>query len=75
MTRGPHPRDGRRQVLDVTPGGFGHVMGELAPLLELLFRAGEGLTPAERAGALRYLERVAAAYGTYLGTDERPPPR
>ncbi|MFD8144028.1 MarR family winged helix-turn-helix transcriptional regulator [Streptomyces sp. NPDC059708] len=66
MTRGPHPRDGRRQVLDVTPGGFGHVMGELAPLLELLVRAGDALTPDERAGALRYLEHLATAYDTYL---------
>ncbi|MFE0464932.1 MarR family winged helix-turn-helix transcriptional regulator [Kitasatospora sp. NPDC058965] len=66
MTRGPHPRDRRRQVLDVTDSGFGHVMGELAPLLGLLQQAGDGLTDPERAGALRYLEQVAAAYQAYL---------
>lgn len=66
MARGPHPRDGRRQVLDVTRSGFEHVMGELTPLLGLLQQATEGLDAKERAGALRYMEQVAAAYRTYL---------
>ena len=66
MTRGPHPRDGRRQILNVTDSGFDHVMGELAPLLGLVFRASDGLSGEERAGALHYLGRVAAAYRAYL---------
>jgi DNA-binding MarR family transcriptional regulator len=66
MARRPHPHDGRRQVLDVTPSGFDHVMGELAPLLGLLFGAADGLSAEERAGAVRYLEHVASAYRTYL---------
>lgn len=66
MTRGPHPRDGRRQILNVTDSGFDHVMGELAPLLGLVFRASDSLSGEERAGALHYLGRVAAAYRAYL---------
>ncbi|MGW7447480.1 MarR family winged helix-turn-helix transcriptional regulator [Kitasatospora sp. NPDC054795] len=69
VTRGPHPRDGRRQVLDVTRSGFDHVMAELAPLLGLLHRATQDLNAQERAGALRYLDNVAAAYRTYLTDD------
>ncbi|MER8188270.1 MarR family winged helix-turn-helix transcriptional regulator [Kitasatospora sp. NPDC094015] len=66
MVREPHPRDGRRQVLDVTAGGYQHVMGELAPLLGLLFGAADGLGEEDRAGALRYLEAVASACRAYL---------
>lgn len=66
MTRRPHPDDRRRQILDVTESGFEHVMGELAPLLGLLFGASDGLSDAERAGAQRYLENVAVAYRRYL---------
>ncbi|WP_149038014.1 MarR family winged helix-turn-helix transcriptional regulator [Kitasatospora sp. MBT63] len=69
MTCGPHPDDRRRQVLDVTASGFGHVMGELAPLLGLVFGAADGLTEAERAGAERYLQNVASAYRHYLEQD------
>ncbi|MDH6540110.1 MarR family winged helix-turn-helix transcriptional regulator [Streptomyces sp. SPB4] len=66
MSRAPHPHDGRRQVLDVTDSGFRHVMGELAPLLEVLFGASDGLSESERQGALAYLRNVARAYRTYL---------
>ncbi|GAA4982216.1 MarR family winged helix-turn-helix transcriptional regulator [Kitasatospora paranensis] len=66
LSRDPHPFDGRRQVLGVTPSGLDHVMGELAPLLGLLFDASDGLSDQEREGALRYLEHVAAAYRAYL---------
>ncbi|MFJ3877039.1 MarR family winged helix-turn-helix transcriptional regulator [Streptomyces sp. NPDC090077] len=73
LTRAAHPRDGRRQVLDVTESGLDHVMGELAPLLALLYQAGRDLDDAERAAASRYLHQVARAYRSYL---ERPgPPR
>ncbi|MFD8754398.1 MarR family winged helix-turn-helix transcriptional regulator [Kitasatospora sp. NPDC059577] len=70
MTRGPHPRDGRRQVLDVTRAGRDHVMGELAPLLGSLVHASDGMSPQERAAAQRYLGRVAAAYRAYLDRDD-----
>ncbi|MEV4561207.1 MarR family winged helix-turn-helix transcriptional regulator [Kitasatospora sp. NPDC049285] len=73
MTRLPHPDDRRRQILDVTPTGFEHVMGELAPLLGLLYDAAEGLDDTERAGARRYLEQVASAYRRYLDQAPRTP--
>ncbi|MFG2825120.1 MarR family winged helix-turn-helix transcriptional regulator [Kitasatospora sp. NPDC048365] len=66
LSREAHPSDRRRQVLDVTDGGFQHVMGELAPLLALIHHASDGLTPAERAGAQRYLEQVSRACRDYL---------
>ncbi|MEU8516399.1 MarR family winged helix-turn-helix transcriptional regulator [Kitasatospora sp. NPDC048722] len=66
MTRGPHPSDRRRQVLDVTDSGLTHVMGELAPLLGLLHEASATLDETERAAAKRYLENVSGAYRTYL---------
>ncbi|MGW4894365.1 MarR family winged helix-turn-helix transcriptional regulator [Kitasatospora sp. NPDC004240] len=69
MTRAPHPVDRRRQILHVTDDGRRHVMGELAPLLTLLLGAADGLSDAERAGARRYLDQVAAAYRTYLAED------
>ncbi|WP_344468150.1 MarR family winged helix-turn-helix transcriptional regulator [Kitasatospora kazusensis] len=69
MTRGPHPDDRRRQVLDVTESGFDHVMGQLAPLLGLVFAASDDLSEAERAGAQRYLENVASACRRYLDQD------
>ncbi|GAA4876756.1 MarR family winged helix-turn-helix transcriptional regulator [Kitasatospora terrestris] len=71
LTRGPHPDDRRRQILDVTTSGFEHVMGELAPLLGLVLGAADGLTDEERAGAKRYLELVAAAYRRYLEPQAR----
>ncbi|MFE3498485.1 MarR family winged helix-turn-helix transcriptional regulator [Kitasatospora sp. NPDC059160] len=71
MTRGPHPSDGRRQVLDVTDSGLTHVMGELAPLLELLYEASRGLDESERAAAKRYLEKVSEAYRAYLAQNAR----
>ncbi|MET8755251.1 MarR family winged helix-turn-helix transcriptional regulator [Streptomyces sp. NPDC004667] len=70
MSRAPHPHDGRRQVLDVTDSGFRHVMGELAPLLDVLFKASDGLSDTERQGALAYLHNVARAYRTYLEAPE-----
>ncbi|MFD9129116.1 MarR family winged helix-turn-helix transcriptional regulator [Kitasatospora sp. NPDC059571] len=70
MVRRPHLHDRRRQTLDVTDTGLRHVMSELAPLLMLLYRASDNLSEAERAGAQKYLENVAAAYRTYLA----PPP-
>ncbi|GAA3050027.1 hypothetical protein GCM10020229_71900 [Kitasatospora albolonga] len=70
LSRTSHPSDGRRQVLDATPSGLGHVMGELAPLLALLHRAADGLGERERAGAIHYLANVAAAYRAYLDGDQ-----
>ncbi|MFJ9611575.1 MarR family winged helix-turn-helix transcriptional regulator [Kitasatospora sp. NPDC101176] len=69
MTRGPHPSDRRRQVLDVTDSGLTHVMGELAPLLGLLHEASTDLTEDERAAAKRYLDNVSAAYRSYLAQE------
>ncbi|WP_369141831.1 MarR family winged helix-turn-helix transcriptional regulator [Streptomyces sp. R44] len=69
LARHPNPHDRRRQVLDVTESGFHHVMGELAPLLGLLYQAGRELDEADRAGALRYLQNVSAAYRAYLASD------
>ncbi|MGX1548255.1 MarR family transcriptional regulator [Streptomyces adustus] len=70
LTRDPHPRDRRRQVLDVTPSGLEHVMGELVPLLRLLFGAGQNLSDTERAGARSYLLNVAAAYRVYISDED-----
>ncbi|WP_181442658.1 MarR family winged helix-turn-helix transcriptional regulator [Streptomyces tateyamensis] len=66
MTRGPHPRDRRRQVLDVTTSGHEHVMGELGPMLGLIHQASSELTETEREGALRYLQLIAEAYRSFL---------
>ncbi|MYT24413.1 MarR family transcriptional regulator [Streptomyces sp. SID7760] len=70
LTRDPHPRDRRRQVLDVTDSGLEHVMGELAPLLSLIQDAGRDLDEDERAAASRYLHKVAEAYRSYLAPRE-----
>lgn len=66
LVRHPHPNDRRRQILDATDSGLGHVMGELAPLLTLLHEAGQALDEAERAAAKHYLDNVATAYRSYL---------
>ncbi|MFJ9523191.1 MarR family winged helix-turn-helix transcriptional regulator [Kitasatospora sp. NPDC101801] len=75
LSRSAHPSDRRRQVLDATPAGLGHVMSELAPLLALLHQAAEGLDDHERAGAHRYLVNVATAYHAYLGAPQDRPTR
>ncbi|MEW1910913.1 MarR family winged helix-turn-helix transcriptional regulator [Kitasatospora sp. NPDC085895] len=71
MTRGPHPRDGRRQVLDVTDSGFTHVMDEPAPLPGLLHQASAGLDETERAAAKRCLLSACDAYRASLSSEVR----
>ncbi|MCF2531491.1 MarR family winged helix-turn-helix transcriptional regulator [Yinghuangia soli] len=69
LTRVRHTGDGRRQLLGVTGSGRRHVMGELLPLFALLAEASADLSPAERAGAQRYLDNVADAYRAFLARD------
>jgi len=66
VVRTPHPADGRRQVLAVTPSGAAHVMSELGPLLALTARATEGLSEQERAGVARFLSGTADAVRAFI---------
>ena len=66
VVRTPHPADGRRQVLAVTPSGAAHVFSELGPLLALSARACEGLSEPERAGVQKFLAGIADAYREFI---------
>lgn len=66
VVRTPHPVDGRRQVLSVTPSGAAHVFSELGPLLALAARASDGLSDADRAAVQLFLTRIADAYRAFI---------
>ena len=66
VVRTPHPADGRRQVLEVTPSGAAHVFSELGPLLRLSARASEGMSAADRAAVHRFLDGIADAYREFI---------
>ena len=66
VVRTPHPDDGRRKVLQVTPSGTAHVFSELGPLLALTARASDGLSSDDRAAVLRFLTGVSDAYRAFL---------
>lgn len=75
VVRTPHPGDRRRQVLEVTASGRAHVFAELGPLLSLLGRAGEGLSPSDRTAVQGFLERIADGYREFLDDGDEHPPR
>jgi len=73
VVRTPHPDDGRRQVLQVTPSGVDHVMSELGPLLALSARASDGLSERDCEAVLRFLHGIADACRAFLDPADRPP--
>ncbi|NHC47413.1 MarR family winged helix-turn-helix transcriptional regulator [Motilibacter aurantiacus] len=66
VVRRPHPADGRRQVVEVTPQGSAHVLSELGPLLARLHAVGQALPPEEQDAVTRYLTQVGAVMRDYL---------
>lgn len=71
VVRHPHPEDGRRQVLEVTPSGAAHVFRVLSPLLRQTAAAADGLDERERSAVALYLARTADGYRAFV---EDPPP-
>lgn len=70
VVRERHPSDGRRQVLQVTPGGAAHVFAVLQPLLTLTATAAEGLDEREQSAVALYLARTVDAYRGFIDLED-----
>jgi DNA-binding MarR family transcriptional regulator len=65
VSRSPHPRDRRRQVLTVTPGSRNQTWTALQPLLLDLTAAAGELSAPEAAAVVRFLQAAAKAMERY----------
>lgn len=72
VRRQPHPTDGRRQVVHVTEAAMGAVWEHLGPFVQSLVEVGRGLTDAERAVVLRWLQGAAAAHEQFIADAPAP---
>ena len=59
--REPHPLDGRRTQVTITPAGLADAIGHLAPMFSGLAAVDAALTPPQREVVERYLRGAAAA--------------
>jgi DNA-binding MarR family transcriptional regulator len=59
--RRPHPHDGRRTQVCVTPSGRQEVVGQLMPMFTELAELDESLTAPEREAVDRYLQGAIRA--------------
>ena len=66
VERRPHPADGRRTQVEVTPGGREEIDALLAPMRDRLAEVDAGLSEEERAVVLRYLTGVTEALRAQL---------
>lgn len=62
VRRGPHPSDRRRILVRAEPESEERALAEIQPMLEGVRRAIGGLTAAERATVLRFLDEVRGVY-------------
>jgi DNA-binding MarR family transcriptional regulator len=66
VRRRPHPADGRRTQVEVTPGGREEIDGLLEPMRQRLTALDAELSDEERAVVQRYLARVTEALRAQL---------
>ena len=66
VQRRPHPADGRRTQVEVTPGGREEIDSLLAPMRDRLAEVDAGLSEEERAVVQRYLTGVTDALRAQL---------
>lgn len=66
VQRRPHPDDGRRTEVHITPTGRMEMVRHLEPMFRALGALDAALDPTERAAVTRYLLGAAAAVRTLL---------
>jgi DNA-binding MarR family transcriptional regulator len=71
VERHPHPSDRRRLAVTPTERAAEAAYEALAPLIAGLDAAAAELTPAERAAAARYLDRVTGVMRSYAASQGR----
>lgn len=67
VVRRPHPSDGRRTEVVITPSGRDEVLGHLMPMFVSLQELDRGMDPQEREIVARYLRGAIAAMRRLLG--------
>lgn len=75
VTRGRHPTDRRRVVIEPTDSARHAVVGVLRPLIDAMEDVAAELTPEEAAVVVRYLRRIAEVTEEFAATppDAGPP--
>ena len=73
VTRGRHPTDRRRIVVEPTDSARRAVVEVLRPLIEAMEGVAAEFTPEESAVVARYLRRVAEVTGEFVAGDAPPP--
>lgn len=68
VERRPHPDDGRRTRVEVTPSGRAEIEALMRPVLERLADAEAGLDEQERAVVRRYLDSATSTLREVLQT-------
>lgn len=61
VVRRPHPSDGRRTDVEITPSGRAELIGQLTPMLIALRELDAGLSPEEARVVEQYLRGAAEA--------------